>query len=52
MSAIKKFDHPKELLHKLYREGRRANLANTEIDIVDCVFNFLCYWAFIARLDH
>lgn len=40
MSAIKKFDHPKELLHKLYREGRRANLANSELDIVDYVFNF------------
>jgi len=40
MSAIKKFDHPKELLHKLYREGRRANLSTNEIDIIDTVFNF------------
>ncbi|MEL4293667.1 hypothetical protein [Shewanella xiamenensis] len=40
MSVIKKFDHPKELLHKLYREGRRANLSNNEIDILDSVFNF------------
>ncbi|MEI4549926.1 hypothetical protein [Pseudoalteromonas spongiae] len=40
MSAIKKFDHPKELLYKLHREGRRANLSTNEVDIVDSVFNF------------
>ncbi|MCX9103775.1 hypothetical protein [Aeromonas veronii] len=40
MSAIKKFDHPKELLYKLHREGRRANLSNNETDILDAVFNF------------
>jgi hypothetical protein len=40
MSAIKKFDHPKELLYKLHREGRRANLSNNETDILDSVFNF------------
>lgn len=40
MSAIKKFDHPKELLYKLHREGRRANLSNNETDILDSEFNF------------
>lgn len=40
MSAIKMFDHPRELLYKLYREGRRVNLSNNETDILDSVFNF------------
>jgi hypothetical protein len=40
VSVIIKYDHPKELLYKLYREGRRTHVAKTSDELMDSVFNF------------